>query len=379
MGVMKLSHLITLFLSACSVKTSYFHSHTISSAQDDQSGVSTSWTEAATRKRITFLEDRVLIWWRKVVFTGITIPVGLVGNLLSIILLRRPAFQNMSVSFYMTALAVSDSGVLIGNFGIQLVLTFAVPIPYDAVCQGLFFTAKGCQVLSDWILAVMSAEKAVAVALPLKSRAWLGARLNYAALTTVCIMTAAYYSHAFIVYGSVNGKCSVVSFSYDAHTRSMVDYFVFILIPVLVIVISNGVIIFKVTRAKKLKLSLEVGQSALSKAKEASHNSLIIMLIGISIVYVILKTPYYVVKGLRELNFLSIVGVDSHTAAKHRLLLTILLWMLYLNNGINFFIYGLSGREYRKEMRHLVNMLMRRKSHEGNKTKSTPKELKGKL
>ena len=103
----------------------------------------------------------------------IALPVGLLGNILVILVLTRPAMRKNSASFYFTALAISDLGVLLSAIPSDLLgwnrlgfgnsyntYTCILPIYFVRVCGGT----------SLWLLVALGVDRLIAVKMPLKAK-----------------------------------------------------------------------------------------------------------------------------------------------------------------------------------------------------------------
>jgi hypothetical protein len=167
---------------------------------------------------------------------------------------------------------------------------------------------------------------------------------NKMAVAFCALAASAYFSYALVLYRRGPGGCV---FHFNAYftvwVKYILDYGVFILLPGLTILIANIIIIATLFRTKSKKL--KEGQDK----KDAASASIVAMLIATSAAYLILKTPYH----------LFIVLVDSHQGdSVSRNGSAVYSWedvglaltgsAQLINHGINFYLYVLTGREFRK-------------------------------
>ena len=139
--------------------------------------------------RVMFLETRIAYFVDHILRDRVTPILGLAGNLLAIILLRRPRFRTFPSSFFMVLLAVLDSGTLIsGHF------VFPNTPRYAWYCKVVRFTTRVCGESSSWILALMSAERCIAIAMPLRSKKILSSKGNKISAALAILFVACCYS-----------------------------------------------------------------------------------------------------------------------------------------------------------------------------------------
>ena len=298
---------------------------------------------------------KVSMFWDKYIYGVFTVVLGVCGNCLAFILLRRPRLRNSATSFYMTCLAMSDSCVLLfGVAGNHTLQVHGIRINSDVYCKIMYFIVKCCFALSDWTLACMSLERCLAIAMPLKSKSILNPRANKISLFIIFLCVAVYYSHVFVVYGSLRGACRMTSLRFHPHQRSLIDYIIFTLGPAIFIAVSNIIIVISLVRSSRKQLKLSEGQMGQGTTK--ANTSVIAMLISLSIAFFVLKTPWFVTKTAMAAAWTTKAQYHfiMETEAYYRLLLSIFLWMAYFNHCVNFYLYVLTGREFRQELVVLV-------------------------
>ncbi|ELU11837.1 hypothetical protein CAPTEDRAFT_188645 [Capitella teleta] len=309
-----------------------------------------------------FPESTFILWWEKVFLTILVVIFGMIGNLLSFTLLSRRRFRNSAAAFYMRALSLSDAGVIIGLVGNHTMRMYQVQMHSAIYCKTIYFLIKWLMAVSDWILGAMCLERSIAISLPLKSKRFLKPRNNRIALGCILAMLAVYYAYTFEAYGATQGVCRTVSMSYPVVIRTMVDY-ALVLLPMFLIISSNIVIIISVIRAARHQHTL-TGSSSESSASSSTQMSLIAMLITISIAFVVLKSPHFLVKAFLPESLTKQIGYQftSRMRAIYRLMIGIFTANGYINHAVNFYLYMLSGREYRKELKTLVKSVCKRQT-----------------
>ncbi|ELT91853.1 hypothetical protein CAPTEDRAFT_195435 [Capitella teleta] len=156
----------------------------------------------------------------------------------------------------------------------------------------------------------------------------------------------------------------------------MVDY-VLVLVPMFLIISSNIVIIVSTVRSARQKLTLTESTEAGSSVANSTQRSLVAMLVTISVAFVVLKSPYFLVKFILPESVTKKPGFQfvSRKEAVYRFIMSFFTANMYVNNAVNFYLYMLSGREYRRELKMLVTRLCKRKTEvpveKGNASTST--------
>lgn len=300
-------------------------------------------------QRSLFPATRALLWLDKIFLCIILVVLGLIGNMLSFIMLSRKHFKSLPASFYMKALALMDSGALIGLVGNHTMRLYSVPLNSSLYCKMVYFLIKWCAMASDWTLAILCLERSIAVGMPLKAKGFLKPRNNKIVLAVLYLCLAVYQSHVFIIYGSNDGICIVTSLNFSPRTRGIAEYASF-LCTAFIIMCSNIAIIFSVLHSQKEAPNL-TGNGQIS-----TKQTLISMLIIISIVFLLLKTPYYMIKLLADKSVSTYLGYKFPDAkgAWIRFAMGIALIFAYANHAVNFYLYALSGRKYRDELKKMI-------------------------
>ena len=296
--------------------------------------------------RVMFLETRIAYFVDHILKEIVTPLLGLTGNMLAIILLRRPKFRNLPSSFFMILLAVLDSGTLIvGNFVFSNIDFWAW------YCKIIIFLLRLFAESSSWVLALMSAERCIAISMPLRSRKFLSNKTNRISAAIVIAIVACGHSYGLMLLKEKNSHCFLTKIPIFKYLHIVMDYFVLLVIPAVIIVIANCIICICLLRARAKNISLTEGHG--SSAADARMKSMVTMLISISTAFVILKTPYHILYFFLERR---VYGYYVYTRrdARVSLAFAITVLMQFTNHCINFYLYILSGSEFKAE---LVSMI----------------------
>ena len=329
-------------------------------------------TELFLAKRI---ED---VLWTYVV--PIIILVGTIGNLLSFIVLFKSRMRNTSVYFYLMVLACADTLVLyISAFKTWIrVLTNFELLNYSNVsCKLLYFLLLFSIHMAAWIVVLITFDRFVAVWRPLHAadmctirRAWIA---------TVCLAgtVLAYNLHVFWSFQLTRtlkpARCFPASgfgrFNKGFNICLLISYSI---LPFVIISVLNVAIIVRLRRTPHLQQqqsrgerhsstvsysSIERYRGSGSSLRTNQHSSfketqtrLTYMLLTVSIAWLVLTGPRSMFSLIWET-----MSPDPYTKAVQSLIKTICFMLYYVNHGINFFLYYLTGKKFRKELLEIFN------------------------
>ena len=112
--------------------------------------------------------------WRNVVegieryYIAILISLGTIGNCISVLVFFTTKLRKLSSSFYLAALAISDTGFLIALF-VAWLNSFGVPLFYlTGLCKMNTYMTYVCSFLSAWLVVAFTVERFIAVRYPLR-------------------------------------------------------------------------------------------------------------------------------------------------------------------------------------------------------------------
>lgn len=315
--------------------------------------------------------------------------VGLVGNCLSIIIFSSKIFKqfrNQTCSAYLSALAVSDTFILItlflswlGLFGINLV-------HYRGFCQLIPYVTFVCSFLSTWIVCIFTFERFFAVFFPLKLKLRSSRRGATKVLFGLVLFALFVFPFPLWSYTVRKGMC-VHKLDYKGLIEIMnaMDALVTLCIPFLIIVPLNIAIAVKLakyvtfenlrsaktysesrTRSMTTQDDNETELQPLdnegenNKVRHQRHSKNLQrksakLLIVIATAFFLLSTPSYAFKLYVILN----QDPDNRKMeipAKMRQLQEIFQVLYYINFAINFFLYSLSSSAFRAALKQLLSI-----------------------
>ena len=296
---------------------------------------------------------------------GTVLFAGTVGNVLCICVLCRKRFRYGVSTTFMLAMAVGDAcSLLFGQGGRHWVRGLTrrdLSNENDWHCKAWFQMTTWAIMSSNWMLAAFSVERCIAVKMPLQAKRLLTRRNSVVGLVAIVTALFAYTCQYNVTFGTKGGVCVLdIENYYAREVSSWLDLFIQSASPGFIIVTCNIIIIATLvqTNAKRKKLhGMPVAVTGSDPPENLRLRSTIPMLVAVSVAFVFLTAPLQL-KWILDQAFPASYETFGKEAANNRLMWATLVWLVYVNNAINFLLYLVSGREFRHEMRACIKELL---------------------
>lgn len=317
-------------------------------------------------------------WWLKQILIPVVVVVGIFGNTLSFIVMKSSTLRYKSYSHYLCALAVFDTLTLIGREMMlidELKLNMGLPGFFEnftnASCKIYNFCEHVCYLMSSWLIVVMAFERIVAVYFPFRTRTIC--KQSLAVVTIFTLLVVISYTQVFrvIMFGKSDGKCEAqlqYNFTYVMlHTYFYQICLIFTL-PVCLVLICNTMVLYKIHQIRKATENENSTTTRLTRFTARRYKTTF-MLLTISFIYVLCTLPMIAV----TLAFLVVWeqrGIESapfmYALKPYSDALEVVFCMNY---SVNFFVYVLSGRAFRRELQEMFHG--RRQSYSSSRTRDS--------
>ena len=290
----------------------------------------------------------------------ILVPIGLLGNTLSFLVMIKPSNRKTSTCIYMAAISINDNLMMISALHIWLTTVIEVHKLYPIECKiASFFGLHVVQNGTFQVLA-MTLDKYVAIKWPHKSATHsTPTRAKITVIVThICVVI--YNLPHLYMSQLTDGIC--LGYANGGTITKVYSWFTFVInviIPLTSLIYMNGVIIQKVRSSRKQfgfrEDTQNHGPSNVAAAKRQktmknTENQLTIMLLFVTTLFLILMIPTY---G----RFLYTAFVIRDTPAKY---VSVVFFyhlshkLYHTNNGINFFLYCISGQKFRNDLKEIL-------------------------
>jgi hypothetical protein len=214
-------------------------------------------------------------------------------------------------------------------------------------------------------------DRCVAVCFPLRA-AWLcsirhARRLTFGLILFICL----YNLHVFWTFGlhpSATGK--LICRGDPARPFMQYPFEVFKLatycfLPFVLVLVMNSAIIYQIRAARKGLTTQNSARSGDSNGSGGSHAKVTYMLLTVSFTWFFMTAPFALIIFLGN-------------AETDKIVKTIIFLLMYMNHSVNFFLYCLIGRKFRRELRELFTCKRKRRIKTNGielKSKATDKSL----
>ena len=271
--------------------------------------------------------------WIWGVYGILLLGFGTVGNVLSILVLKRPLLWHMPLTMYLMALAVVDLLVLwTGLFNWWLFTTFDIRSIYIRVevCHMLLFLVYLFPYLSAAIVTAISVQRFISIVFPLRAKVW-NSRRNI--LISLIVMTIVLIPLAIPVILPCTADYTPVLGNVIVWTDFTVRFF----LPFLIILISSAVMIVRLRASSRFRMEHVASDET---RVQRTERKVTIMLVTLCLLYVLCVLPQaalFLFKKPDNSEFL----LDCVHA------------LMYLNNATTFIVYFFAAPNFRKELQRM--------------------------
>ncbi len=290
-------------------------------------------------------------------WTPLIILIGLPGNFLAFLVLRKKENRRISTCVYMSALCISDTSLpCILAFVYYVYAWPGWPMLYQdldyyiIVCKLLTFFARAQLQFGSYIILFLSLDRFIIVHYPLKSKIISTPRKSMAIILLLLLFAFGYNSHNYFWTKAFPNAICVAYYGSSTEMKvfSWLSIILNWLIPFSVLIVLN-VSLIRTIKNRPLDF-LEAIKSS-RRSMSAIERQLSRMSVIICSIFLICFTP-------ANIRYIYTPFIDTSKDPKlcaafsffyhfsHRL--------LYTNSAINFFIYFISGHKFRSDLKKIV-------------------------
>jgi len=315
--------------------------------------------------------------------------VGLVGNMLSAVILTRPPMRSISTYRYLAVLSFTDSLVLsVGLLRMwlgQLLIGNDVLDQWTWACKLVNVVGYTVSNFSVWLIVAVTAERFIAVCYPLMAPSVCSRRRSTRIILAVLAVQLTIHVHFAWTVGvhattATTDRVTHLPTVPEAKTQCVaskgfeiliddvwpwVDAAIYSFVPFIVIMALNAMIMRQVITSKRNRgelcqqtstnLTTPSSQGTRVTSKTTESTRLTIMLLTVSFAFLITTFPMnttliatsYVGRSASMSNGLM---TDLALAAKLILVRTVCELLMYVNHSINFFLYCATGQKFRRQL-----------------------------
>ncbi len=299
------------------------------------------------------------------------------GNSISLRIFRTPALKKLSASFYLSAICISDTCVLL-TYVLLDWLNKGLPrwpgghrvplVNIQGICQTFLFFSYTFRIISVWLIIIFTFERYVAICWPLKRPLICTRSFSMRMICCVSIMAAFLCIYKPVISGvykagNVNVCSKLLKFDKLNFILDSIYGVLITALPFIIITLLNILILRRLVCRRKSEMEIR------STSKESRMRyEFTIILLSISTCFVCLNIPYFIVWCYQRLSIVSkpdpshnnytsslghmVISAQNTNPLRDELLITRTIF--YINYCCNFFLYCLTGKQYRKYMKHFL-------------------------
>ena len=300
-------------------------------------------------------------WYAEAITVPVLVVLGLVGNTLSFLVMSSPNYNCKAFNLYLRSLAISDSLTLISELFTWIdKLTDADLLRYHTsiTCKLADFCKSVICLMSSWLIVAFTIDRFLAVCQPLKRQILCSLeRIRFIIILLLILTSASQIFRLVLVERLDRPGRSPCHASVDLRLLYFrLDYFLYdillrFFLPFVVILVCNSFIIMNIVRMSPIR-------RASASWEKRKTNLAIYMLFIVSFVFVITMAPSTILSVTWYVLFES--GHRGKTYYKLRPFNTPFKLLRMTNYAVNIFLYGLTGKEFRTELKKQITCSRRK-------------------
>ena len=328
--------------------------------------VTTGFMESGQTTEDTFMEEvKTYTSFKIATFLAtywfpVLVPIGLVGNTLSFLVMIKPNNRKMSTCIYMAAISINDNIMMYICAHDYLVSTRRIHQWHPVECKCIAFGALFALQNSTFQILAMTIDKYIAIKWPHRAATYSTPRRARIIAGSVYVCALIYNIPHLFLSRIIDGQC--FAYSVDKLITKVYSYISFglnAIIPFTLLIHMNYVIVKTVRNSRKMFSAKNTatgsgkvqGIDTRTKSMKSAENQLTVMLLMVATLFLILLCPTYI-----RFIYLLIVERDTPLKYANSLLFFQISFKLYTtNSGINFFLYCTSGQKFRNDLKEILS------------------------
>lgn len=320
------------------------------------------------------LVSRLIVWG----YIGLVVSIfGIIGNIITILVLTSPSMRATSTNMYLTALSCSNILILlifIPSYSIRylvgynLYITNHPPFTYEIVLQRLPTTPIYNTLLLSiiYLTIAVSMDRLILIKFPLKSVKILSQRTTVTAILSIYAFSIIYCIPYWFEqeYVPELKRCQLTTIGKKIYKFVRIYSYIPIvyLIPFLTLTFINISIIQNLIEQGRRKQSLCLKRTR----KKTADYRITMMLVAVIIIFVICQIPLLVLNV-----WYAIEPAKAYESLIFHTLNSVGILFIVLNTSTNFFLYCFFGQKFRQTLMEFVIRLISRHQKKGLSRSST--------
>ncbi|OWF41425.1 P2Y purinoceptor 14-like [Mizuhopecten yessoensis] len=286
-----------------------------------------------------------------------TLPViglfGIIGNVLSASIFLGSKHRNTSCSLYLAARSIADTGFIVTLFIAWLDFVDVRIFHVEGVCQITVFVSYVSSFMSVSFVVCITFENYIRICKPMKVNTFCTTKVAKRMIGFLFVMGIVGYN--FPLWATrvrmFHGKhycLTLPQYRTFEVGLTYADTILTLMIPFIIIITLLFLIICAAMEASKRQLRLRRLQST-ERTRSSNNPQDVVkrLLTSVSVAFLVLQTPSHVIRI--KVIIEHIIGEYYTTTQTDRRLQYVFLTMYYLNFSINFVLYLVCCKTFRKE------------------------------
>ena len=275
----------------------------------------------------------------------------------------------MSTCIYMAAISINDNLMMCFAFYYWLVSGVSIHNWYLWECKLEAYFTIFCLQCATYQVLSMTVDKYIAIKWPHRAATYSTPRRARFIAFGVFVSTLIYNVPILFVTSLIGDQCVAYAVG-GTMTRlySWVSFTVNGIIPFSMLIYMNSIIVQTVRKSRTLfkgtatrkenDLNTNQETDTRQRTMKSAESQLTIMLLLVTLLFSILLIPTYI-----RFIYLALVKNDTPFKSAVSILMFQVTYKLYASNsGVNFFLYCISGRKFRNDLKEII-CCARKSSH----------------
>jgi len=291
---------------------------------------------------------------------------GVVGNVLSVLVLSRPSMRRVSTYTYLMILSLADTFVLLAGLHwlwLKELTNFSLREYSSWSCRAVVAINSTASDYSVWLIVAVTVERYIAVCHPLRAQTMCTRRRALVISSALFLLLLAVNAHFLwtmdievLEYDNnvTSSRCNyAVEYIFLEDAWPSVDAILYSFLPLIAIVIFNALIVQKVIRARGLRNRMSEQPASLNSSLRSQNGQnfrLTVMLFAISVTFIIFTLPMNSILIYNHFVRISGEHFDDSTLVNMALADVIARLLMYVNHSSNFFLYCATGQKFRRQL-----------------------------
>ena len=312
-----------------------------------------------------------IVEWMDMYYMPTIITLGLCGNTVSLVVFMTTYLNRLSLSVYLGALAISDSGFLLSLSLAWWKYDNELVFHRPGLCQLVIFSTYVFSFLSAWFVVSFTVERYIAICLPFKRPEMCTASRAKKVVCGLTVTAVLMYSCSLWMTGvqvTPNEKhryCMPLPGYYRIHMiLTYADGLTSLILPFLSIFIFNLKIAHNLALSARstgcrrhesvtsVRSGLVKTSSRSSNMSNMAQNKVTKLLVIVSSMFLILNLPSCVMRF--RLFVITFTDPLHNRSRLERDIQKLCQFLFYLNFSINFFLYSFCGSKFREALFRLM-------------------------